>query len=563
MISVDMEREVILLKKNIFKQDEYNLFALFSIKCDGLVVVLDPRYVSKQSLLSVIRVCEPEIYSNPTSDTSKKLFAEIKQLYDKVVHQFELLCKERLWYYNLFFQHQKDTLFFSSHRKVSQLSLEQGLGKTITAISDSVIHGFKLTIIIAPVTPMWNWYEDLTDANKSDDDIKWGFDVNWFTVFNSRKKITGCDEKFILINYEIVEKHIDELIAKKPNHIIIDECHKIKNRDSRRSKAVARLCRTTGAKVTLLSGTPAPNQVVDYFMYLNIANHPYGRNYVSFINNFTTYIKNDRYGIKITGGKNLEHLNDAISNFMIRKVKAKCLDLPGKRYIRINFTFDDYKDEYNKFLQDFLMNSKSRGDSDMAIHSLNKIIAKSKVKQACELAETILLDEDVIVHEGKEIRRKKKVIIFCTYKEPIAMLREYFKERCVVLDGSVPTDKRMLLVNQFKREPSVQVFIGQTASAAESLNLTNVSDIIFLNFTLTRSELDQLTDRADRIGQKYLINVYLTVCRNSIDEKLYKLITKKHADTSKLVDGKSEYMQTEDTGIKELMQELFKETINN
>lgn len=557
MISVNHLTKKIVINRTKYTNEQALLLQCFNINpYISPVINIDPRHLSNRACYFLIKNLYPELYCNPSSDETKKLYSDLKDLYSYYFNHFDSILKKKLWYYDNLFKHQKDGMFFSSYRKVSQTSFEQGLGKTITSISDSIIHNFETTIIIAPVTPMWNWYEDLTDQNKSDYDIKWNFDINWFTVINSKKKIIGSNQKFVLINYEIVGKNLEELVALKPAHIIIDECHKIKNRDSKRTKSVVALCKRTNAKVSLLSGTPAPNKVIDYYMYLNIANHPFGRNYRYFLDTFTTYIKDKRYGIQITGAKNIEVLNEAISNFIIRKVKANCLDLPGKRYIRVNFEFDDYREEYDRYLADFILNRKNSESDGFALHSLNKIIAKAKVKQCCEFAENILGDEDTTIVNGKEITRKKKVIIFCTYKEPIAMLKEYFKDRCVVLDGTVPTDKRMSLVSAFKLNPAVEVFIGQTASAAESLNLTNVSDVIFLNFTLTKSELDQLTDRADRIGQNFKVNVYLTVCKGSIDEKLYSLIMKKHADTSKLIDGESQVINPEDVNIKSIISEL-------
>lgn len=560
MIFVDHSSKAVIIRKEALRYEEQELFSCLQVNTLRKEITLDPRHVSKNALANIIWMSYPEIFSNPTDPKTVSLYSEIKDIYAYRQNEFERLCEERLWYYKTFYQHQKDVLYFSAHRKVSQSSMEQGLGKTIVSISDSIVHDYNLTCVITTATSKWNWFEDLTDLGKSPNDIHWEFDPKWFTIYDGKKTVRGLDEKILLINYDMLNKFGNEILAKKPNHFIIDECHRVKNHDSKRTKRVIDICKRSGAKVSLLSGTPAPNTTVDYWTYLNIANHPYGKNYYAFLKEFANVVET-KYGKHIVGAKNTDKLNMAISNFMIRKTKAKCLDLPDKKYIRSFFEMEEYKEEYDKHYQEFISKSARNNnisEQKMAIHTVNNIVAKAKVKGVIELIETILLDEEIDIVDGKEVSSRKKVAVFATYKEPIAMLKEHFKDRCVVLDGSVDTNRRMDLVREFKNNPKVDLFIGQTAAAGEALNMTFCNECILLNFTLTRNEIDQITDRFHRIGLKKMLNVYFAMCRNSIDESLYSLFTRKYKDTSHLIDGAPDELSPEDAGMKQLILNLTK-----
>lgn len=553
MFTVDKFNHKFKIQKSHFSTDERELYACLNIKTDVSTIFIDPRHVGLNALFKLLRLSYNDVLNNQVA------LQDIKTEYEYCYNHFLTVCERKLPYFYLFYKHQKDVLFFSSHRKVSQSSMEQGLGKTITAISDSLIHDFKTTVIITTSTSKWNWLSDLCDIGKQESEIHWGFDVKDFTVLDSKKSVHSNTEKYILVNYDMLEKHHQFIVNKKPQHIIIDECHKIKNKDSKRTKRVIDICRKTNAKISLLSGTPSPNKTVDYYTYLNIANHPYGRNYYQFLREFCVTVKTP-YGTTIVGAKNTDKLNASIANFMVRKIKARCLDLPEKNYIKTVFELNDYKEEYDKVYKEFIKNQnlKNKNGGEVAIHSLNRIVAQAKLIQTYELIDSMIEDETINIVDGKEVCTPKKIAIYTTYKNCIDALMEKYKGKAVKIDGSVDSKDRMKVVNQFKNDNNVQIFIGQTEAAAEALNLTWCSDLIILNFPFTQNQLDQITDRFHRIGQKNSLNVYMTMCKNTIDEQLYKLMTHKYKDTSHLVDGRPMEIQTSDINISTLLEELLK-----
>ncbi len=555
MFSIDYVNHKFIINKQYFSSGEREMYACLNINCDQPLITLDPRHISKKALLIILNMSYPGLIENIT-DNGKQTIQDIKAQYDFYLTSFYDICKERLWYFDKFYEHQKDVLFFSTHRKVCNSSMEQGLGKTITAVSDSVIHQFKTTIYITTSTGKWNCLEDLCDIGKNPDEIHWGFSTDWFTILDSKKTIYAPKERFILVNYDMLNKYAAFIIDKKPQHIIIDECHKIKSRDSKRTKRVIDICRKTNAKISLLSGTPSPNRTVDYFSYLNIANHPYGKNYYQFLRTFCETVETP-YGTSVVGAKNTDKLHNSISNFMVRKIKANCLDLPAKNFIKINFELNEYQEEYDKQYQEFIRLCENRKtSSEVAIHTINRIVAKAKLKQVYELIDKILEDEEIDIIDGKEVVLKKTIAIYTTYTECIDAIHAHYKDNSVYIDGRVDSSKRMAVVARFKNDPKIQIFIGQDEAAAEALNMNWCNDLIFLNFKFTQDGMNQCMDRFHRAGKKKTLNVYFTVCKQTIDEHLYKLVGGKYKDTSHLIDGSPQTIQAENTGMEKLLLEL-------
>ena len=127
--------------------------------------------------------------------------------------------------------HQKEALAHMMYRKVNLLAFEQGLGKTITSASMSKLLKVNRTIIVSPTLVKWNWLEDCSKD--------WDYDpLLWSILDRNKSKCLKAflTERFVVVNYEMIEKHWDYLIKSDVGHIIFDECHLIKNQNTRRFK---------------------------------------------------------------------------------------------------------------------------------------------------------------------------------------------------------------------------------------------------------------------------------------------------------------------------------------
>ena len=83
---------------------------------------------------------------------------------------------------------------------------------------------------------------------------------------------------------------------------------------------------------------------------------------------------------------------------------------------------------------------------------------------------------------------------------------------------------RFNTVNLFNSDPSIDLLLLTTHIGGLGLNLTGADTVIFVEHDWNPSKDLQAMDRAHRIGQKKVVNVYRLITRNTIEEKIMKLV---------------------------------------
>merc|ERR1712227_35227 len=91
------------------------------------------------------------------------------------------------------------------------------------------------------------------------------------------------------------------------------------------------------------------------------------------------------------------------------------------------------------------------------------------------------------------------------------------------MDGSVDASKRQDIVNKFNSDPSYDCLLLTTSVGGLGLNLTGADTVIFVEHDWNPQKDLQAMDRAHRIGQKKVVNVYRLITRNTLEEKIMSL----------------------------------------
>lgn len=523
-MDIQINDNSVLFHKKLWHESEIIL-----AKCFGFDINIDTGKIeaiinqtSKRSLFEFIKLSFRNFSESPLEEERRnKFYEQLSQRYTAYNDIVDGEINKKLPYANKLYAHQKDTLKESFFRKYNFYALDMGLGKTLTSASMSRLHQCKRTVIMCPAAVKWNWFRDLTH---------FGFNELYFSIMDSRKSrnIRAFNERFVIVNYDIIDKFNKELLSGSIDHFILDEAHALKNAHSQRYKNLAKIVAANpNARITFLSGTPVKNRVNDAFAYLKLIGHELGSSYKKFLDEYTISTTGSR-GTQIKGGRNLQDLHVKMSNFMIRKTKDQCLDLPEKIFLQYKYEMADYRAEYDKVIEE-LSQQKSISSLTGNLHSLNIITSKAKIPGIIEIAESI-------IEEGR------KVVIFGGYTDPIETLQQHFGKACVVVTGSVDSFTRDQHVQRFHNDPECTVFIGNMVAAGVGINLTNSSDVIFMNFPFTPAELYQAMDRLHRIGQKSSVNVHYTFCEDSVDEYIYEIIVDKEKDINALIDNGKEVM---------------------
>ena len=122
-----------------------------------------------------------------------------------------------------------------------------------------------------------------------------------------------------------------------------------------------------------------------------------------------------------------------------------------------------------------------------------------------------------------------RVLIFCQLKQMIDIIqRDLFAALMpsvsyMRLDGSVSAEKRHSIVQTFNADPSIDVLLLTTQVGGLGLTLTGADTVIFVEHDWNPMKDLQAMDRAHRLGQKKVVNVYRLITKNTLEAKIMGL----------------------------------------
>lgn len=421
------------------------------------------------------------------------------------------------------------------------LADEMGLGKSIQLIYliKQIIKEKKdcKILIVAPTSLIYNW------KNEFD---KFGSSLK-YKVFSENKKkreeeLHNIDDINILITtYGLVRQ--DKEIYQKINFelIAIDEAQNIKNINTQMTKIIKSL--NSNIKIAL-TGTPLENNVSELWSIFDFIMPGYLANIKSF---------NEKYNIKDVDEDNINKLatlNKQIQPFILRrKKKDVILELPPK--IENNVYIDLNKEQMQLYVAQV---EKTKKEIDELVRSEGFKSARFKILQLLTRLRQICIDPSIVYENyNKEsskieqlvklvqeiVSNNHKILIFTSFKTALDIVN---KKLCnvgittYVIDGSVPSKKRMELVDSFNND-NTNVFLITLKAGGTGLNLTSADVVIHLDLWWNPQVENQATDRAHRIGQTNTVEVIKLVCKGTIEERILELQEKKKILTDALIEG--------------------------
>jgi TATA-binding protein-associated factor len=91
------------------------------------------------------------------------------------------------------------------------------------------------------------------------------------------------------------------------------------------------------------------------------------------------------------------------------------------------------------------------------------------------------------------------------------------------LDGGTDANKRHAIVQTFNADPSIDCLLLTTHVGGLGLTLTGADTVIFVEHDWNPMKDLQAMDRAHRIGQKRVVNVYRLITKGTLEEKIMGL----------------------------------------
>ena len=406
------------------------------------------------------------------------------------------------------------------------LADQMGLGKTLQALAYTKGHTTGPVIVICPSSLKINWQREAAECGLES------------VVLKGRLPDSSLESKMYILNYDIVDAWKDELISKKPELLILDECHFVKSRSAKRTKAcraIAKKCE----KMIAISGTPLTNKPAELWTTLNMLKP---RDFSAFLGFARMFCKPRRtpWGMDYSGAANLDRLHKQLQTFMIRRLKEDVLtDLPEKTYNLVPLPIDDME-EYEAAARDYL--GYLRGVDANAARKAARKEAISKTNGLKRLAAN-LKKPYLFKYFDDVLENKDKIVISCIHHHMIDDLMAYFKDKGmnpVKIDGRDKMTNRQGAVDTFQNDKSCRVFVGQLKAAGAGITLTAASDVYFAEIGWVPGEHAQMSDRVHRIGQRNACTANFLVAADTIEESFVKVLQKKMEVIGQVLDGTAE-----------------------
>ena len=126
------------------------------------------------------------------------------------------------------------------------------------------------------------------------------------------------------------------------------------------------------------------------------------------------------------------------------------------------------------------------------------------------------------------IQEKHRVLLFSQFVDMLDIIKVWLEREGIpyeYLTGK--TKDRQAAVENFNNNPNIPIFLISLKAGGTGLNLTGADYVIHYDPWWNPAVEDQATDRAYRIGQTKKVFVYRLITKNTVEEKIQKLKTKK------------------------------------
>ncbi|PNF40724.1 hypothetical protein B7P43_G00685 [Cryptotermes secundus] len=404
----------------------------------------------------------------------------------------------------------------------------------------------------------------------------------------------------VVASYDIVRKDIDFFSSIKWNYCILDEGHIIKNGKTKSSKAIKQL---TANHRLILSGTPIQNNVLELWSLFDFLMPGFLGTEKQFTARYSRPILASRDPKSSpkeqeAGVLAMEALHRQVLPFLLRRIKEDVLeDLPPKitqdYYCELSplqeQLYEDFARSYaHQSLQETLAHTAQSGTIQGNTHifqalrylqnvcnhpklvlsprhpEYDKVVAQLKqqnssmadIQHAAKLPalKQLLLDCGIGVppagQAGELVVNQHRALIFCQLKAMLDILeQDLFKSNMpsvtyLRLDGSISPGMRHDVVTAFNNDPSIDVLLLTTHVGGLGLNLTGADTVIFVEHDWNPMKDLQAMDRAHRIGQKKVVNVYRLITTGTLEEKIMGLQKFKLMTANTVINSENESMET-------------------
>jgi superfamily II DNA or RNA helicase len=434
------------------------------------------------------------------------------------------------------------------------LADEPGLGKTAQALLAAEIAGAYPLLAVVPNVVKTNWAREAA---------MWTPRRSVTVIHGDGETIDGFAD-IVVVNYEVLDRHVDWIGDHGFRGMIVDEAHYIKNKRSQRSQHVidvsARIRRRVRRPLLMaLTGTPLINDIDDFRA----------------IWQFLGWIDETKPGdtlmasLEQTGTTPADHAfypaarSAVIDLGIVRRRKAEvAADIPARRIADLPVELEgpvgrSIRDAENQLTQRLLSRYQAmleRRRTGSTVDGIDTALVRRAAER--ELAEKGDSSGENVFAMVRKIGQAKaelaadyaaqlarsagKVVFFAKHIDVMDAAEAVFAKRGIrytSIRGDQTSTARQKAIDAFATEPDVAVMVCSLTAGGVGVNLQAASNVVLAELSWTNAEQTQAIDRVHRIGQTEPVTAWRVIAAQTIDTKIAELIDNKAELAARALDG--------------------------
>ncbi len=453
----------------------------------------------------------------------------------------------------------------SGHRSFL-LADEPGLGKTAQALlAAEAAHAYPLLVVVPNVVKT-NWAREAG---------LWTPQRSATLIHGNGDTIDGFAD-IVIVNYEVLDRHVGWLGEFGFRGMVVDEAHFIKNKSSQRSQHVLELSerirsRTTRPLLMALTGTPLINDIEDFRAIWQLLGwtddtKPLAELMHALDETGLTPADPGFYAAARTCVIDLGIVRrrkvDVAADIPARRVADLPVELDGPTGRSIRAAERDLARRLVSRYETALLSRRSgavgRDVVDGIDHDLVRRVVRREQKEAAQSNTGAATGENVFSmmrrigrakaglaadYAAQLARSAGKVVFFAKHVAVMDVAEETFAERGIrysSIRGDQTPTIRQRNIDAFTNDPGVAIAVCSLTTAGVGINLQVASNIVLAELSWTAAEQTQAIDRSHRIGQQEPVTAWRIIAAQTIDARIAGLIDSKAGLAAQALDGSEE-----------------------
>jgi hypothetical protein len=439
------------------------------------------------------------------------------------------------------------------------LADEPGLGKTAQALLAAQAANAYPLLCVVPSVVKTNWAREAA---------RWTPSRSVTVIQGSGETINGFAD-IVVVNYEVLDRHVGWIATHRFGGMIVDEAHFIKNKKSQRSQHVLEIAdhirqRVARPLMMALTGTPLINDIDDFraiWQFLGwIGERTAGPQLLASLEE-TGLTPLDR-------GFHPAARQAVIDLGIVRRRKVDVADeIPARRIADLPVELDAAAARsIREAERELALRLVQRYDGAVAAraersgvtvegidHELVRRVAgwehsdeaQSSGENVFAMVRRIGLAKATLAADfaAQLARNAGKVVFFAKHIDVMDAASELLESRGIgyaSVRGDQTPAVRQRNIDAFVKDPDVAVAVCSLTAAGVGLNLQVASNVVLAELSWTDAEQTQAIDRVHRIGQTEPVTAWRIIATQTIDAKIAELIDSKAGLAARALDGSDE-----------------------